>query len=434
MNPEWLDRAERQLLCLAVFLAPMREFRPTEIAFTYSDLVFCLVGLMVLVRRRISIAPLQDVTALWMVANLFLVGGLFASSIVNGSAGAALVVCTQYFFAYAFLPFIMMRDEQTALLLAKTLIFATLFMVVCGFIFVATGYNGGYRYITGSGRLASFAGNPNDFALLIALCVPVLMYVWYTKAMSALVCLVIFVCFFIGLIMASSNSGLGSTVLGIAAFLLLAGSIRLLLKGVVLAAVMILAVATVGYDYLPEVFQKRVLSALESGSIDQAGTYQGRMDLMVEASNLLDGSLLLGIGADQYREHSYQGEPVHNQYLLVWVEGGSIAIFGWLLIMVTIALIGVRSYQQRIEGRECAAMVLSIILIFAILANTSPHLYARCWIVPAFVAIGLTLARRMSAAMAASPSQAPSKHAGHASTRDFRSLINANLRQYRERR
>ena len=432
--PQPLDRFERFLLCLGVFLAPMRELRPTEIAFTYSDLVFCVLGLLFVIRRRLATMPMQDVTIMWMLANLCLIGGLFVSSIINGSASASLVVCTQYFFAYAFLPFIVMRDEQTGLLLAKTLVFATLFMVVCGFIFVATGYTGDYLYVTGSGRLASFAGNPNDFALLIALCVPVLMYLWFTKSLSTLVCLITFTCFFIGLIMASSNSGIGSTALGVVAFLFLAGNVRWLIKGAAVAMLLIVGAATVGYDYLPEVFQRRVLSAFESGSIDQAGTYTGRMELIIEASDLLDGSLLLGIGADQYRVHSVQGEPVHNQYLLVWVEGGTIAIFGWLMIMATIALIGLRSYMLGRQGAQCAAMVLAISIIFAIVANTSPHLYARCWVIPAFIAIGLTLARRVSETTSA-PAEPPTQTIrANGPPQDYRSLIHARLPQYQNRR
>jgi hypothetical protein len=85
---ERLNQIDRYLLCLAVFLSLMRELRPTEINFTYSELVFAL-----------------------------------------------------------------------------------LYVVVFGSFVAATGY-GGMKYVTGAGRLASFGGNPNDFALMIALSAP----------------------------------------------------------------------------------------------------------------------------------------------------------------------------------------------------------------------------------------------------------------------
>lgn len=273
---ERLNQVERYLLYLAVFLVPMRELRPTAINFTYSDLVFTIVGGMMLLRRQMQIRPLQDVTVVWMVANLCLIGGLFASSITTGAADESLIVCTQYFFAYVFLPFVVIRDETVALPLAKAMVFGSLFVVVAGFVFAATGYHGGHVYVSGSGRLASFAANPNEFALMIALSTPLLLYLWYVKAVSGLVCLATAICFFIGLVMASSNSGIGSAAVGIIVFLLCLGRVGTMMKGVLIASLLVLAAATVGYDYLPDIFQKRVLSAVESGSLDGAGTYTDR--------------------------------------------------------------------------------------------------------------------------------------------------------------
>lgn len=391
-----LDRAERYLAVLGVFLAPMRDFRPTVIAFTYSDLLFCLLGVLLIVRRRLTLAPLQDASILWMVAVLFLVGGLFASSIVNGSAAASLVVCTQYFFAYAVLPFLILSgDKERAVLLLKTYVYATVAIVVLGFIFVATDYHNDYTYVSGSGRLASLSGNPNNLGNQIGLVMPLLLYLRFSKAMSTLTSLVVFVILIIGLIMTSSNGGIASTALGLAAFLFFAGSFRWMVQGALLAATVVLAVATVGYDYLPPVFQRRVLQGLESGDLEQAGTYKDRMELIIEASEMLDGSLLLGIGADQYRERSYWAAPVHNQYLLVWVEGGTLALVGWMLVLTTAVLVGIRAYQLP-SGGMSAAVVLATVAIFAMMANTTPHLYARSWILPVFIAMGVAIADRMA--------------------------------------
>ncbi len=389
-----VDKIERYLLILAIFLAPLRDFRPTDIAVTFSDLIFCLLCIMLAVRGRLSISPLQDITIFWMSAVLLLVGGLFASSIVNGTPEDSLVVCLQYFFAYVIVPFLIIQsDPARALALIKIYVFSSLFVVVCGFIFAATGYDGGHTFITGSGRLASFTGDPNNLASLISLTTPLLLYLWLSKSLSNLLFICIFVSFAIGLIMTSSNGGLLSTALAISCFFLFAGNVRWMVQGALLVCIAVLLVATVGYDYLPEVFQERVLQGIESGTIDQAGTFQDRMAIITEALEELDDSLILGIGADQYRNFSYWKYPVHNQYLLVWVEGGTIAIIGWMLILMTIALVGVRSYQQPIGSRG-AALVLSVTMVYALIANTTTHLYARSWILPALLAMGLVLADR----------------------------------------
>jgi len=403
-----LDRLERYLLCLGVFLAPMRVLRPTEFAFTYSDLAFCLLGIMLIIRRRMLIAPFQDATVIWFAAILFLIGGLFASSIVNGAAAEALVVCTQYFFAYGFLPFIILRnDRHNAVLVVKTYVYACFWLVMCGFVFVVIGYDGNGDFVTGSGRLASLTANPNNLGIQIGLVMPLLMYLWFSKSLSLPVCLAIVIVLVIGLIMTSSNTGLAAAALGFTMFMLFARSFKWMIQALVLVVTIILVVGTVGYDYLPEVFQRRVLQGLESGDIDQSGTYRDRLELIVEATERLDSSLLLGIGAEQYREQSRLQLPVHNQYLLLWIEGGTIAFFGWLLILLTFIMVGLRGYARQ-DGAVAAAAVLSVAFVFIFIANSTPHLYARSWILPVLATMSLALSGRLKTAFSqATPPRQP---------------------------
>ena len=170
------------------------------------------------------------------------------------------------------------------------------------------------------------------------------------------------------------------TSLAIAMFLLFTGKIRWLLQGAVLAALAVTAVMTVGRDHLPEVFERRVLGTFESGDLDQAGTYEGRMALILEAVEWIDESLFLGIGVDQYRERSRFGAPVHNQYLILWTEGGTIALLGWLLILATIVVVGARGYQVR-NGAPAAAATMSVATTLALVATSNTHMYGRTYIV-----------------------------------------------------
>src|SRR3546814_3706712 len=75
----------------------------------------------------------------------------------------------------------------------------------------------------------------------------------------------------------------------------------------VLAAAGAILVAA-GYQ-LPEVFQGRVGGAIESGDMSQAGTYTGRMDLIHEAWEIVEDTMIVGLGVDQYRTISFADTP-----------------------------------------------------------------------------------------------------------------------------
>src|SRR3546814_3333097 len=53
-----------------------------------------------------------------------------------------------------------------------------------------------------------------------------------------------------------------------------------------------------------------------------------------------EDTMFVGIGVDQYRVVSPTQVPVHNMYLLLWAEGGLLALLGWMLLL-TIAGVSV---------------------------------------------------------------------------------------------
>src|SRR3546814_14522839 len=79
---------------------------------------------------------------------------------------------------------------------------------------------------------------------------------------------------------------------------------------------------------LPKAFQERVGNAVESGDINQAGTFLNRSQLMEEAWGFAEDYTVIGMGVDRYRELSAYDNPVHNLFLLIWNEGGAIAFCG----------------------------------------------------------------------------------------------------------
>src|SRR3546814_3033601 len=91
--------------------------------------------------------------------------------------------------------------------------------------------------------------------------------------------------------------------------------------------------------------------------MSQAGTFTGRMDLILEAWEIVEDTMFVGIGVDQYRVVSPTQVPVHNMYLLLWAEGGLLALLGWMLLLTIAGVSVVRVYWV---DRQAAALGLSV--------------------------------------------------------------------------
>jgi hypothetical protein len=99
--------------------------------------------------------------------------------------------------------------------------------------------------------------------------------------------------------------------------------------------------------------------------------------------------MLIGQGADQYRVLSQYGAPVHNSYLLLWVEGGVPALIGWICL-VTIPLVG--SLLVGKGQRLVAATGFAVGTVSALMGLTGAHMYARHGYVPLHLAMALVFA------------------------------------------
>ena len=110
---------------------------------------------------------------------------------------------------------------------------------------------------------------------------------------------------------------------------------------------------------------------------------------MEEALELLDETMLIGFGVDQYRLLSKYRIPVHNTYLLLWTEGGMLALVGWL-ILLGIVLVG--SLVVAKGQRLVAATGFAVGAVFALIGLTGAHLYARYAFVPMLLALALVFA------------------------------------------
>jgi O-antigen ligase len=398
-----LDTLEQLLLILAVFLAPYSLFRLPNFFFTASDLFFCLGFFCLALMGRIPPMALREATLLWLSGFGLLFAGIMVGSIVNGDPTRGAIVSVQYAFAYLVLLLTLVRDDLKLVhRLAAAFIAGLVLVDIHGIItFYAVGYvpGEGKGVVTGGKRLATVLRNPNLAAAMNALTMPFLLYFWSRGTLRTVFAAPIAAVLIVTVVLTSSNSGLMVMSLCVLVFVAHTISLRLLLRmtlgGTLLLGVLI---ASGGVELLPKAFQTRVLSALTSGDISEAGTFVSRSELIQEAIALIHDRaiLFIGIGADEFRQLSVQQAPVHNLYLLLWVEGGLFAVIGWIMF----ALAGGQIWLavRKAEGpREVLATIAATVGVLLGMAMFNAHMYARYWAVPLLLsyALGIAHLRRM---------------------------------------
>lgn len=375
----------------AVVLAPYIAFRHPELFITASDCLF-LVALVLRLRSGIPVRPFGTLTELWLLGFVMLAGGLFLGAVVNGDPLRSLVVNAQYAFAYIAVPYaILGRPADQMLQLIRCWVVSMSLMCAIGIGFYVSGYTGGstrhLAIVTGGRRLSGFVDNANGMAGYIVLTLPLLWMLWQARAIRRAVALAYLALLAVALVFTSSNTGL----VGLAAVILILFVGGRNPGGLIAAVALAYVVLTWGAPYLPAVFQERVLTAIAAEDISQSGTYVGRQKLVVEAWEMADKHLLVGLGADQYREVSRYGLPVHNTYLLLLNEGGVAALLGFL-IMGGAAMLTPLVMRPNPYGGMTVLATAATTIVLAGMAVGYTHIYARSLVLPVILALSPAVA------------------------------------------
>lgn len=404
---------ERILVSAAVFLSLFPSWRYRPVFFTLSDLLFCLSLLTILLTWGLPRAPFGMLTSYWYAGFALLMAALVGSSLVNGEPTRAIVVCAQYAFSLILLPMIIMgRDREATINLVQVFAAGVFVANLASVILYYSGYTGDFRFVTGNGRLASFAEGPNGHAQSIALAVPLVVYLWLAGRMATHYVVPLLLILLVSLVLTSSNGGIAMTALGVSAFLIVLRDLRYLARAAAGVAVCLVLILLWGSYWLPATFEQRVLDAVRSGSIEEAGGFQDRVALMDEALEMVDDTMLLGIGVDQYELQSRYGAPVHNTYLLLWTEGGLPALIGWTSLLM-IALVGALyvGRRHRLEAATSFALAAMVVSI----GFTTGHIYARQSLLPLLLAMALVFASAAEGRARGAPvARRPIAHAGSA--------------------
>ena len=385
----WLGRI---FVGLGVLLCGYLTWRLDSAFFTLSDAFFVFGAILLLCGGGIRLKPWGSVTVYWLAGFLIMIPGLFIGSVVNGDPISWLLGALQYSFALVLLPYLLdgqrhsdRRLVRYAMLLVAGITAMELFGVLVYYFYDASFQDYqkiGTNFITGSRRLGAYLGQPNGNSAIISMTLPFVIYLMAQGRIPRVVGIACAVILAQAVILTASFTGAVSSMIVVALFLFICGTRYVLQAAIGVAAAVGIFLA--GNFQLPAVFQARVGGALESGDLNQAGTFADRMDLIREAWRMVDHTMFIGLGMDQYRVVSAMKAPVHNVYLLLWAEGGLLALVGWMLLLIVVLLTSLRTLRY---DRLTAALGLAVLAAFVIFSTATPHMYARVWLVPLILAM-----------------------------------------------
>jgi hypothetical protein len=376
------------VLALAlVALAPVNLLRTDAVYFTASDAIAVVLFVLMILNRSLPASPLGPGTLLWNFGLAGMVVLLLTSGLLYGDTIRSLTVSGQYLFAYFLLSYVVVpRPRDDIVLMMKALVYSIAVMCLNGIYVIDVVGERYTTFVSGNGRYLGFVERENECAALIALSAPLLLWLGFSRKLPWYTVTALLVLDAYAIMLTGSNTGLFALVYAVACFLSIAVTWRQGIVALACASLLFVSLTTWGRDFTPAIFQTRVLGALESGDIDEAGTFSGRVDLIDEAIGHADDSIFVGIGADSYREVSRYGAPVHNTYLLLWVEAGFFGMLGFITVLIGGLVPGIVAFR-RPGGRLDSICALTSVSLFALLLNAFPHMYGRFFVVPILLAI-----------------------------------------------
>ncbi|SMX47304.1 O-antigen ligase family protein [Actibacterium lipolyticum] len=387
-----LERTELFLVTLMVFFAPMNYLRLSSLYFTLSDVTGLFALLLVIVNRRLPLNFFGAATGLWLFSFALFTGGLLIGSLVNGSMTSGIVIFVQYTYSMILIPIVLAsRPFEQTVMLTKVFVLGVAVTMLHGAYLVHFADDPPVRLVSGSGRLRSLIERENAAAGLAAICITFTLWLFFVKRISLPLCLLLFAALFYGVLLTGSNTGIIATVIGISSLVLFSRSRKLVFATLGLGVLAVVVTLNWGDLFLPEVFQKRVLGALESGDLQKAGTFEDRLYLIREALGIANDRLFIGLGADQYRVLSEHSAPVHNAYLLILSEGGLMSLIGMAGLILTGMYLGTAAMREN-HSYMTGVLTITIVVLFALMLNAFAHFYARFWNVPWVLALALSVA------------------------------------------
>jgi hypothetical protein len=392
---ERIERLRQILLAAGCFLLSWHILRPGEINFTAADFMFVICLFILLVRQNLNLMAMQSMTAHWVAALSMMLGGLLIGSIFNGDPLRWANIASQYMFAFLFVPMILMSEDREWV--RKCLLFFVLGvaaseLVTLGFANLMT-YNQasallGPNVVAGNGRIGGLVSDPNLNGAIIAFSLVALFNAHHHGLIRNFFAFMVGGVLIWALLATASFTAFAATGIATTIYFVSSNVGRFLKVGVPL---ILAGVAYIAFGLpLPEAFSERVLGAVTTGDLSQAGTFTHRSALIAEAWEMSKDTLFVGLGVDRFRIESVHGMPVHQFWMLLLTEGGLLSFTGLIAIFAILAVMGLKAINWH---REDGAMVLALLVILLIFSTSIPHMYNRLWFGPIMLALAATFAR-----------------------------------------
>lgn len=386
----------RQLLLLGgCFLLSWHNLRLGNLNFSLSDFLFLLCFFILLVRQRLNLMAMQSLTALWILALSMMLGGLLIGSIFNGDPLRWSNIASQYLFGFLMLPMVFMSEDR--FWIRKCLLYFVFGVAASQLVALGAANLLGYgealtifgpTVATGNGRIGGLVADANLNGAVIGVALIALMNANHHRLIGVAPTLGVGSILLWALLSTASFTAFASAGIATIVYFVVSDFGKFLRVGVPL---LLLFAAYIAFDFpLPEAFSERVLGAVLTGDLNQAGTFTHRSALIAEAWKMSEDTLFVGLGVDRFRVESTYGMPVHNFWMLLLTEGGLLSLAGLAAMTLILGIMGLKAMTLI---REDAAMTLAMLTIFLVFTTSIPHMYNRLWIVPVSLALATAFAR-----------------------------------------
>lgn len=392
---ERIDRIRQLFLGAACFLLSWHILRVGDFNFTASDFLFLVCFAIFLVRHSLNMMALNVMTAHWCAALAMMLGGLLIGSVFNGDPLRWANIASQYIFGFLLLPMVLMSEDRTWI--RKCLLYFVLGVAASQivalsmanfFSFDQSKELLGPSVVAGNGRIGGLVSDANLNGAVIAFSIIALFNAHHHGLIRNFFAICVGAVLVWALLSTASFTAFASTGIATCIYFVSSNLGRFLKVGVPL---IIIAIAYIAFGLpLPEAFSERVLGAVMTGDLSQAGTFTHRSALIAEAWEMSKDTLFVGLGVDRFRVESIHGMPVHQFWMLLLTEGGILSFTGLVFMFGVLGMMGMRAFSLH---REDGAMALAILAILLIFSTSIPHMYNRLWITPLMLALAASFAR-----------------------------------------
>lgn len=407
-NKKRISVIEMLIFC-GVFLAPFNSLTLNVAYITISDIFFILLfpvlfGQLSLNSGRLisdSSSRLKLIQLCWFFGMIFLSIGYLLSNLFNNTTSFMDTITTlaQYSFVFVYLPIVFLFiDKNNYYKLLKIYIFGVVAVILLGF-FIESFSSPLYTTLINRGifigrnRFGSFLGS-NGLTKTIAMCIPLVFFLLNKNNLKNNELILIIISFLVAILKASS---IGGTVACIIAFVLsysqlkYSKSKRNLTIFSLIIVIIFLYLVYIGSINI-ELFTERVLNGLFLGDLEEAGSFNLKVNLMSDAINTIVNNPIIGIGIGGFTKLNKFNQSVHNSYLLIWGEGGIFAFLGLLIIVLSSVIFVLKKMNKANTG---AVFILIFLAIFSFNLLTGTHLYQRFRIIPFILSLySLTVPER----------------------------------------